>query len=406
MTLLTLNLVEKNRVNMSMTQKWLSMLLIGLALFITKTVTLNALLTDQLLSQADNALALISRYHLTADLISSVIFIVFLYWVMSLIKKQILVTKQDLAKAIADGGLEEYAHLTSKDELGDLARMVCSATGPVQQALQRQGKSALELGEVSESLLTCMEIITDSMDEEFLQIDQVATAMNEMTATVSEVASNASSASSATAEAAEAAQQGSKSVDATVVTINSLSSNIGASADAVKNVELKVEGIGSVVVTIRSISEQTNLLALNAAIEAARAGEAGRGFAVVADEVRNLAKRTQDATVEIQGMIEQLQSSAQDAVALMDESVKEGGVGVEQITQAGTQLAGIVEKISHISDMNYQIASAAEEQTTVAADINKNLDEVKEVVDGSVTVFKEVTEMAQMISKTVQDLNK
>ncbi|MCP4320487.1 MAG: methyl-accepting chemotaxis protein, partial [Alteromonadales bacterium] len=128
------------------------------------------------------------------------------------------------------------------------------------------------------------------------------------------------------------------------------------------------------------------------------AGEAGRGFAVVADEVRNLAKRTQDATVEIQGMIEQLQKSAQDAVTLMDKSVKEADTGVDQVTQAGSKLSGIVEKVHHISDMNYQIASAAEEQTTVAADINENLDQVKEVVEGSVTVLQEVTEMAETIS--------
>ncbi|MDN2664053.1 methyl-accepting chemotaxis protein [Psychromonas sp. 14N.309.X.WAT.B.A12] len=193
------------------------------------------------------------------------------------------------------------------------------------------------------------------------------------------------------------AEEGRQAVDATIASINSLSRNIDDSATAVNNVESKVESIGSVVDTIRSISDQTNLLALNAAIEAARAGEAGRGFAVVADEVRNLAKRTQDATVEIQAMIELLQQSAQQAVGLMDSSVKEAEVGVTEVTKAGIKLSDIVGKVSHISDLNYQIASAAKEQATVADDINTNLVQVKEIVEGSVVVLQEVTEMTDEI---------
>ena len=198
-------------------------------------------------------------------------------------------------------------------------------------------------------------------------------------------------------KASTVAQEGSDFVDATISSINSLSSNIDSSSNAVNNVEFKVAGIGSVVDTIRSISEQTNLLALNAAIEAARAGEAGRGFAVVADEVRNLAKRTQDATIEIQSMIEQLQKSAQDAVNLMGKSVQEADVGVNLVTQAGSKLSGIVSKIKHISEMNIQIASTAEQQTTVTSKINESLEQVKEVVDGSMAVFNEVTDMANDI---------
>lgn len=250
-----------------------------------------------------------------------------------------------------------------------------------------------QLNLLSEQLGACMEIINESVAEEFEQIEQLATAMNEMTSTVKEVEVNAESASSSTSEATEVAKEGRNAVDATIASIDLLSKNIDASSEAVNTVEVKVESIGSVVDTIRSISDQTNLLALNAAIEAARAGEAGRGFAVVADEVRNLAKRTQDATVEIQAMIEQLQSSAQQAVDLMKNSVSEADVGVTQVTQAGVKLSEIVEKVAHISDMNYQIASAAKEQTTVADDINENLVQVKETVEGSVTVLKEVTEM-------------
>ncbi len=381
------------------------MLLIGGFLFITKSLTAGLILSDQAISKAQDPVALVNTYNFWSGLIFSLIFLGVLYWMVMIIKKQIEVMKQNLSLAIEQGTLDNYAQQLPKDEIGSVAALVCQESGKLQAVFQTHAKGAGELTEVSEQLSICMEIINDSMEEEFAQIEQLATAMNEMTATVKEVAANAGSASSSTAEASEVAQEGNQFVDATISTINSLSGNIGASADAVNNVELKVEGIGSVVDTIRSISEQTNLLALNAAIEAARAGEAGRGFAVVADEVRNLAKRTQDATVEIQSMIEQLQTSAQDAVGLMGKSVHEADVGVDQVTQAGTKLSGIVDKIHHISDMNYQIASAADEQTTVAANINESLDQVKEVVEGSVTVLKEVTEMTETITKHAQDLN-
>ncbi|WP_232772419.1 methyl-accepting chemotaxis protein [Psychromonas sp. Urea-02u-13] len=325
-------------------------------------------------------------------------FSIILYLGAFLQKKHLHNTNTQVSQAISENTLADYAQKLTNSEVNATLHLLCEQASLAQQKTASQEQEVKELTEVSEHLGICMEIINDAIQEEFGQIEQLATAMNQMTATVKEVASNAGSASASTTEASDVAQEGSQFVDATIKTINSLSTNIGASADAVNNVELKVEGIGSVVDTIRSISEQTNLLALNAAIEAARAGEAGRGFAVVADEVRNLAKRTQDATVEIQGMIEQLQKSAQEAVSLMGKSVNEADIGVDQVTQAGTKLAGIVEKVAHISDMNYQIASAAEEQTTVAADINENLELVKEVVEGSVTVLQEVTEMAETIS--------
>lgn len=265
------------------------------------------------------------------------------------------------------------------------------------QQNETDSKTLAKLHEVTEQFGSCMEMINDSIAEEFDQIESLATAMNQMTAAVREVEDNAGSASASTLEASTVAEEGRQAVDATIASINSLSRNIGDSATAVNNVETKVESIGSVVDTIRSISDQTNLLALNAAIEAARAGEAGRGFAVVADEVRNLAKRTQDATVEIQAMIELLQQSAQQAVGLMDSSVKEAKVGVSEVTKAGIKLSGIVDKVSHISDLNYQIASAAKEQSTVADDINTNLVQVKEIVEGSVVVLQEVTEMTDEI---------
>ncbi|WP_413701208.1 methyl-accepting chemotaxis protein [Psychromonas sp. KJ10-10] len=293
-------------------------------------------------------------------------FVVILYLGAFIQQKQMKKMTLQLSQAITDETLPDYAKTLPRNQTGALIALLCERDASSQQKTEATELEVKGLSEIAEHLGICMEIINDSMSEEFGQIEQLVTAMNQMTSTVKEVANNANSASASTTEASDVAQEGSKFVDATISTINSLSTNIGASSTAVNSVEMKVEGIGSVVDTIRSISEQTNLLALNAAIEATRAGEAGRGFAVVADEVRNLAKRTQDATVEIQGMIEQLQKSAQDAVDLMAKSVDEANVGVDQVTQAGSKLAGIVEKVHHISDMNYQIASVADEQTTVA----------------------------------------
>ncbi|GLS90856.1 hypothetical protein GCM10007916_19230 [Psychromonas marina] len=372
------NLIQKT-FSLSINSKASILLALGALLFIVKNTISNN--SDELL----------------LNILFLGCFAVIIYLAAFLQKKQIKETKNKISAALTNNTLSEYAKSVPNNEMREVIDLLCAKIAESELHAENQKKEVAALTEVSEHLGVCMELINDSMEEEFGQIEQLATAMNEMTATVREVSNNATSASASTTEASDVAQEGSQFVDATITSINSLSSNIGASSDAVNSVEIKVEGIGSVVDTIRSISEQTNLLALNAAIEAARAGEAGRGFAVVADEVRNLAKRTQDATVEIQGMIEQLQTSAQDAVSLMEKSVKEADVGVNQVTQAGSKLAGIVEKVQHISDMNYQIASAAEEQTTVASDINKNLDIVKEVVEGSVTVLKEVTEMTDVI---------
>lgn len=403
MSRLKLNVFEQKIVNLSMSKRWLFLAIVGGLLLLVKTIIVEMLLPSV---SSEQTLSLVSDYHFRGDFLIFVIFISIIYWLMSAMKKQLNVIQEDFQASLQQDSAKNNFQLQGNNELVQFVKTISHENELAQKSHLVREKSTDELNSVTESLTTCMEIITESMNEEFAQIEQLATAMNEMTATVKEVANNANSASSSTTEAAGVAEEGSQFVDATITTINSLSSNIGSSADAVNEVELKVGGIGSVVDTIRSISEQTNLLALNAAIEAARAGEAGRGFAVVADEVRNLAKRTQDATIEIQGMIEELQNSAQDANGLMGKSVREADVGVEQVTQAGTKLSGIVEKIGHISDMNYQISSAAEEQTTVANDINRNLDEVKEIVEGSVTIIKEVTEMANMISDNVHDLIK
>ncbi|WP_031818294.1 methyl-accepting chemotaxis protein, partial [Vibrio parahaemolyticus] len=195
-------------------------------------------------------------------------------------------------------------------------------------------------------------------------------------------------------------------LQSTVAKMSELSSDIASSAQAVNQVEERVESIGSVVGTIQGISEQTNLLALNAAIEAARAGEAGRGFAVVADEVRNLAQRTQQATVEIQEMITQLQASATSAVDLMEKSVVEAAEGVELVSNAGSELDGIVAQVTQINDMNFQIATASGQQSSVAEEMSQNLTNVRELVEASVVVVTELLETSEMMQSNAEELDK
>ncbi len=246
----------------------------------------------------------------------------------------------------------------------------------------------------------------DSAQEEFNEIDQLATARSEMSSTVQTVAEHAQNASSLTENASQQAQTGQQFVKSTISKMSELSKDISASAQAVNQVEQRVGALSRVVGTIRRISEQTNLLALNAAIEAARAGEAGRGFAVVADEVRNLAQRTQNATVEIQEMISQLQSSANSAVNLMEKSVVQAADGVELITNAGSELDGIVNQVQLLNDMNFQIAAAAGQQSNVAEEMNENLNNVRALVEGSVTVMTELLETSEIMQSNAEELDR
>lgn len=311
----------------------------------------------------------------------------------------------DSIKLMAQKDLSSPIDMECKDEYGDVARELEKTRTQLHEVIRMQIDASQELAGLTEVMTLSMSETKESAQEEFNEIDQLATAMSEMTSTVQTVADHAQNASSLTESASTQAATGQRFVQDTVVKISELSQDISASAQAVNQVEESVESIGSVVGTIQGISEQTNLLALNAAIEAARAGEAGRGFAVVADEVRNLAQRTQQATVEIQEMITQLQSSANSAVELMEKSVVEAAEGVELVTNAGSELDGIVGQVNQINDMNFQIATAAGEQSSVAEEMNQNLTNVRELVEASVTVVSELLETSEIMQQNAEELD-
>ncbi len=312
----------------------------------------------------------------------------------------------DAIKLMADKDLSVPIHMDCKDEYGDVARELEKTRKQLQDMIKLQVSSSQELSGLTEVMTLSMSETKESAQEEFNEIDQLATAMSEMTSTVQTVAEHAQQASSLTENASDQAVTGQRFIQGTVTKISELSQDISASAHAVNQVEESVDSIGSVVGTIQGISEQTNLLALNAAIEAARAGEAGRGFAVVADEVRNLAQRTQQATVEIQDMITQLQSSANSAVGLMEKSVVEAAEGVDLVTNAGSELDGIVEQVKQINDMNFQIATAAGQQSSVSEEMSQNLTNVRELVEASVTVVTELLETSEIMQQNATELDK
>ncbi|HCH4148209.1 TPA: methyl-accepting chemotaxis protein [Vibrio parahaemolyticus] len=309
-------------------------------------------------------------------------------------------------KLMASKNLSVPFGMDCKDEYGDVARELEKTRRQLHDVIQMQINASDELAILTEVMTLSMSETKESAQEEFNEIDQLATAMSEMSSTVQTVAEHAQTASSLTEQASTQAVTGQQFLQSTVAKMSELSSDIASSAQAVNQVEERVESIGSVVGTIQGISEQTNLLALNAAIEAARAGEAGRGFAVVADEVRNLAQRTQQATVEIQEMITQLQASATSAVDLMEKSVVEAAEGVELVSNAGSELDGIVAQVTQINDMNFQIATASGQQSSVAEEMSQNLTNVRELVEASVVVVTELLETSEMMQSNAEELDK
>ncbi|MDV5034423.1 MULTISPECIES: methyl-accepting chemotaxis protein [Vibrio] len=312
----------------------------------------------------------------------------------------------DAIKLMASKNLSVPFGMDCKDEYGDVARELEKTRRQLHDVIQMQINASDELSTLTEVMTLSMSETKESAQEEFNEIDQLATAMSEMSSTVQTVAEHAQTASSLTEQASAQAISGQQFLQSTMAKMSELSSDIASSAQAVNQVEERVESIGSVVGTIQGISEQTNLLALNAAIEAARAGEAGRGFAVVADEVRNLAQRTQQATVEIQEMIAQLQTSAESAVELMEKSVVEAADGNELVSNAGSELDGIVGQVTQINDMNFQIATASGQQSSVAEEMSQNLTNVRELVEASVVVMTELLETSEMMQNNAGELDK
>jgi methyl-accepting chemotaxis protein len=290
---------------------------------------------------------------------------------------------------IASGDLTQTVAVTRRDELGVL-----------QQGIQRMGTTLRDLitgirdgvtqiASAAEELSAVTEQTSAGVNSQKVETDQVATAMHEMSATVQEVARNAEQASRAASDADTEARDGDRVVGEAIAQIERLAAEVGRSADAMTQLEQESDKIGKVMDVIKAVAEQTNLLALNAAIEAARAGEAGRGFAVVADEVRGLAQRTQQSTEEIESLVAGLQNGTRQVSSIMLSSRDLTVSSVQLSRKAGTSLSSITQTVSNIQAMNQQIAAAAEQQSAVAEEISRSIVNVRDVSEQTASASEE-----------------
>ncbi|CAK9888368.1 Methyl-accepting chemotaxis protein CtpH [Pseudomonas fluorescens] len=285
----------------------------------------------------------------------------------------------DYVAQLSQGRFAARVASDRQDELGRLAVAANTLRDFLADTFSRLQRNAGELESASGALRGIAGNMARGTDDQFQRTDQVATAMHEMSATAQEVARHAADAARAADQADHGAQAGERVMQATIATIAVVNQEIAGTAAVIRHLETDSGRIGKVLEVIRGIAEQTNLLALNAAIEAARAGEAGRGFAVVADEVRSLAQRTAASIAEINQIISAVQSGAVAAVKAIESGQQRSEEGAEQVQQAGQMLQRITVAVEAIRDMNRQIATAAEEQTSVAEDISRNLVEITRI---------------------------
>ncbi len=311
---------------------------------------------------------------------------------------------QDI-RHFADGDFSQHIDKSRLDELGELARNLGHMQEEIVNIISAVKSTSVELNDASSRINTTAGEINDQTGKTDHYMDQVATAMHEMSMTVQEVAGNASGAADAAQAADSSARGGLVVMEKTIGSINALSDEVDKVSGAMDKLEADTASVGAVLDVIKGVAEQTNLLALNAAIEAARAGEQGRGFAVVADEVRGLAQRTQESTEEIQQIIETVQSGAAAAVRAMRESKEQTSSTVELASEAGESIRNITESISSIRDMNTQIATAAEEQSYAAEEISKNVVSVTELAQEAHKSSRHASEIASSLDKTSGELS-
>lgn len=309
-----------------------------------------------------------------------------------------------VANTVASGDLTVEMDSNRKDELGKLMQAMGRMTRNLRKLMRELTQSIEQIAAASEELSAVTEETANGVRQQQADTDQVATAMNEMSATVLEVARNAESAANAAGESDTHAKNGYSVVSNTIDQVENLESEIRATSARVGELRVSTENIGTVLDVISGIAEQTNLLALNAAIEAARAGESGRGFSVVADEVRNLAQRTQESTQQIESLIDSLQKGAQSAVVTMESSIKLTDQTVEVAKQAGAALQQITASVSSIQEMNAQIATAAEEQSKVAEDINTSVLNIRDVAEQAAAASVQTSSASHELASLAGDL--
>lgn len=331
---------------------------------------------------------------------------VMMFIVRTTVIRRIHAMRHTMEAIAQDDDLSHSVEVGSRDEVGAMGQAFNHMITRFKQSMHAVSDVTRDLHEVSDQVSNVAETTLKAVVEQRTETDMVASAMNEMSTTVQEVARNTAQ----TAEASQGADDESKAgvlvAEEAIRGIEELIVEIESAAQVVQQVEADTESISAVLDVIQGIAEQTNLLALNAAIEAARAGEQGRGFAVVADEVRTLASRTQNSTEEIQDMIERLQSGVKRAVGAMTAAQDRAKVGSECVEKASQSLHVIAAEVTTINDMNTQVATAAEEQSAVAEEINRNITTISDIADNTSSGATQTAQSSEELVRLAVELQR
>jgi methyl-accepting chemotaxis protein len=321
------------------------------------------------------------------------------YWLVNVILLKRLKRISEIANAISHNDVSHECTMQSDDMIGEIIDAFNQMASNLRDMIGQISGATTQLAAAAEETSTITDETSNGVQQQQSEIDSIASAMDEMTSTVQEVARNAAEASKAADAADNDAKSGALVATQAIGGIDSLVTEVDSAAQVIRNLQEESENIGSVLDVIRGIAEQTNLLALNAAIEAARAGEQGRGFAVVADEVRTLASRTQQSTQEIHDMIQRLQDGAGNAVKVMEGAQGKAQDSSDLVEKAAESLAMIAGSVSSINDMNTMIASAAEEQSAVAGEMQANMNNIREVSDRSAAGAQQTAQASEELAR-------
>jgi methyl-accepting chemotaxis protein len=349
--------------------------------------------------QYNNGFNLTVVIAIVAIIAAVLIAVLFTHSITAPVKQLLETTRQ-----IAEGDLRNKVEINGADEITEL--QTSTATMLSKDTIQHISDSSRLLASAAEEMAAITRESNIGIQQQNLETEQAATAVNQMTVAVEEVARNAVSASRSTQDSEQSAELGQERVRATISSIKHLSMTVSQTGTDIEGLATQTRDISKVLEVIRGIAEQTNLLALNAAIEAARAGEQGRGFAVVADEVRALAHRTQSSTLEIEQMIKAVQLSASKAVVSMKQSNGEAQQTLTAAHDAGVAIAAIATAVSDISQMNLLIASASEQQAQVARSVDQNLVSIKDLAAQSATGANQTAEASSELSRLATDLGR